>query len=102
MDGHDVEARDWAYRLMEKSPLFWSPRRLPEGRVFMIPDYNQPMEHQREMTMRRIMYLKEGGLYDAWLTGGRETEMRRFALLESIGLFDHSLTVKTGVHFFLW
>ncbi|CAA7397442.1 unnamed protein product [Spirodela intermedia] len=102
MDGHDVEARDWAYRIMEESPLFWSPRRRPEGRVFMIPDYNQPMEHQREMTMRRIMYLKERGMYDGWLTGGRETEMRRFALLESAGLFDHSLSVKTGVHFFLW
>ncbi|CAA6673927.1 unnamed protein product [Spirodela intermedia] len=31
MDGHDVEARDWAYRIMEESPLFWSPRRRPEG-----------------------------------------------------------------------
>lgn len=103
MDGHDLEARDWAYRIMEESSLFWSPRgKTVDGRMFLIPDYNQPMEHQREITMQRILYLGSRGMFDGWLTSGREAEMKRFALLESAGIFDHSLTVKIGVHFFLW
>ena len=103
MDGHDLEARDWAYRIMEESSLFWSPRgKTVDGRIFLIPDYNQPMEHQREITMQRILYLGSRGMFDGWLTSGREAEMKRFALLESAGIFDHSLTVKIGVHFFLW
>ncbi|MQL80848.1 hypothetical protein Taro_013308 [Colocasia esculenta] len=103
MDGHDVEARDWAYGVIAESPLFWSPTRGPGGRPFLVPDYNQSMEQQREMILRRIVYLVGRGVFNGWLTGvGKEAEMRRFALLESIGLFDHSINVKIGVHFFLW
>ncbi|XP_078438670.1 acyl-coenzyme A oxidase 3, peroxisomal-like [Wolffia australiana] len=102
MDGHDSDARDWVYRIMEESPLFLSPRRPRKGRIFLIPNYDEPMEQQRELTMRRIVYLRDRGMYDGWLTCGREMEMRRFALIESSVLFDHSLGIKLGVQFFLW
>ncbi|KAL5989881.1 acyl-CoA oxidase [Asimina triloba] len=73
------------------------------GRTFVLPDYNQSMEQQREMTMKRIMYLSERGVFDGWLTGqGPESELRKLALLDSVGSYDHSLAIKVGVHFFLW
>ncbi|XP_020675293.1 acyl-coenzyme A oxidase 3, peroxisomal [Dendrobium catenatum] len=102
LDGHDVEARDWLFRLMEESSLF-CPRRRGGNRVFVVPDYNQSMEQQREMTMRRIQFLLERGVFDGWLTGsGVDLEMRKLAMNECLGLYDHSLIVKLGVHFFLW
>ncbi|PKA46620.1 Acyl-coenzyme A oxidase 3, peroxisomal [Apostasia shenzhenica] len=102
MDGHDVEARDWVFRLMEGGALF-CPRRRCGNQIFVAPDYNQTMEQQREMTMRRIQFLSEHGVFHGWLTGqGAEMEMRKFALNECVGLYDHSLAIKLGVHFFLW
>ncbi|KAL9262213.1 putative acyl-coenzyme A oxidase 3.2, peroxisomal [Drosera capensis] len=47
LDHHDIESRNWI-----QSPLF-NPR-IIRGRRFVSPDYNQRMEQQREMTMRRI------------------------------------------------
>ena len=69
----------------------------------MSPDYNQSKEQQREMTMKRIQYLLDCGVFQGWLTdSGPEAEMRKFALHEVIGMYDHSLAVKLGVHYFLW
>lgn len=71
--------------------------------MFVSPDYNQTMEQQREMTMKRIEYLLDRGVFKGWLTEkGVEAELRKFALLEVTGIYDHSLSVKLGVHFFLW
>ncbi|KAI3440777.1 Acyl-coenzyme A oxidase [Psidium guajava] len=101
LDGHNLQERDWLYGLMTQSKLF-NPRRLG-GRVFVSPDYNQSMEQQREMTMKRIDYLLEKGAFEGWLTGKTvEDELRKFALLEVAGVYDHSLVIKLGVHFFLW
>lgn len=73
------------------------------AQVFVSPDYNRPMEQQREATMRRIEYLQDKGVYQGWLSEtGPEAELRRFAFYEVIGIYDHSLAVKLGVHFFLW
>lgn len=101
LDGHDVQARDWVFRIMEESALF-CPRQ--EGnRVYAAPDFDQPMDQQREMTMKRIQFLLERGAFDRWLTGsGPDLELRRFAFNECFGLYDHSLAIKLGVHFFLW
>ncbi|KAK4799251.1 hypothetical protein SAY86_024616 [Trapa natans] len=100
-DGHNIQDRDWLYGLIVQSKLF-NPRVLG-GRVFISPNYNQSMEQQREMTMRRILFLLERGVFEGWLTGkGIEAEMRKFAFLEVVGMFDHSLAIKIGVHFFLW
>lgn len=100
-DGHNLEDREWAFGLIMQSNLF-NPRKLG-GRVFVSPDYNQSMEQQREMTMRRIEYLLDRGVFEGWLTSrGPESEMRRFALFEVLGMFDHSIAIKLGVHFFLW
>lgn len=101
MDGHNLQDRDWLFGLMIQSKLF-NPR-FSGGRVFVSPDYNQSMEQQREMTMKRIHYLLDCGVFQEWLTGrGPEVEMRKFALHEVIGMYDHSLAVKLGVHYFLW
>lgn len=102
MDGHNLEDRDWLYGLMVQSKLF-CPRSSGGGRVFVAPDYNQTMEQQREMTMRRIEYLLSRGVFEGWLTSrGPEPELRKLAFLECVGSYDHSLAIKIGVHFFLW
>ncbi|XAR49572.1 Acyl-CoA oxidase [Bertholletia excelsa] len=75
MDGHNLEDRDWLFGSMRENDLFCRKDR--GGRVFVSPDYNQPMEQQREMTMRRIKYLVERGVFEGWLTcRGPEAEMR--------------------------
>lgn len=101
MDGHNLQDRDWLSGLMIQSKLF-NPR-VAGGRLLVSPDYNQSMEQQREMTMKRIQYLLDCGVFQGWLTDtGPEIEMRKFALHEVIGMYDHSLAVKLGVHYFLW
>ncbi|KAE8733746.1 Acyl-coenzyme A oxidase 3, peroxisomal [Hibiscus syriacus] len=101
MDGHDVEERDRLFGLIIQSKLF-NPR-VRGGKVFVLPDYNQSMEQQREMTWKRIEYLLERGVFKGWMTGeGEDVEMKRFACFEVLGLFDHSISIKLGVHFFLW
>ena len=101
LDSHNLEDRDWLFGVMRQSHLF-NPRNAA-GRVFVSPDYNQSMQQQREMTMKRIGYLLERGVFKGWLTEkGVEAEMRKFAMFEVIGIYDHSLAVKLGVHFFLW
>ncbi|XP_072961049.1 acyl-coenzyme A oxidase 3, peroxisomal-like [Typha angustifolia] len=102
IDGHHVEARDWLFRVMEESPLFCR-RRHGGGMAFVAADYNQTKEQQREMTMRRIGYLKSRGVFDGWLTDtGVEAAMRNFAFLECLAIYDYSLAIKLGVHFSLW
>lgn len=55
------------------------------------------------MTMKRIEYLLDRGVFRGWLTAeGPQEELRKLALHEVIGMYDHSLAVKLGVHFFLW
>lgn len=101
LDAHNVPDRDWIFGLMVQSKLF-NPVR-SGGRIFVSPDYNQSMEQQREMTMKRIEYLLDNGVFKGWLTDkGIEAAWRKFALFEAIGIYDHSLAIKLGVHFHLW
>ncbi|CAN1230130.1 Acyl-coenzyme A oxidase 3, peroxisomal [Linum perenne] len=101
LDAHNIQDRDWLFGLMMQSKLF-NPQE-KGGRVFVMPDFNQTKEQQREMTMKRIEYLLERGVFDGWLTTrGPEAEMRKFAFMETLGIFDQSLAIKIGVHFFLW
>ncbi|KAJ0053714.1 hypothetical protein Pint_02364 [Pistacia integerrima] len=101
LDGHNVQDRDWLFNLIVQSKLF-NPKKAGE-KVFISPDYNQSMEQQREMTMKRISYLLERGVFQGWLTAkGVEAELTKLALLEVVSMFDHSLAIKLGVHFFLW
>ncbi|RWV88211.1 hypothetical protein GW17_00049719 [Ensete ventricosum] len=101
LDGHDLAARDWLFRLMEESPLF-----CPRGRgdrTFVVPDYNQTKEQQRAVTMRRIEYLLHRRVFEGWVTGsGPEAELRKLAFFECIAIYDHSLSIKLGVTYFLW
>lgn len=102
MHGHNVEDRDWIFSLMANSDLFVTKKKA--GKLYAIPDYNKPMEHQREMTMKRISYLLERGVFKGWLTNtSSEHETRRqTAINECLGIYDHSLGIKLGVHFHLW
>ncbi|KAJ4836031.1 hypothetical protein Tsubulata_011355, partial [Turnera subulata] len=101
LDWHNIEDRDWLFALMRQEKLFNPVEK--GGSVFVVPDYNQTKEHQREMTRRRIRWLKERGVYEGWLTGkGPEWELRRIALEEVLGAYDNSLTIKSGVQFLLW
>lgn len=101
MDGHNFVEKDWLFGLMLQSNLFNPIER--GGKVFVSPDYNQSKEQQREITMKRIGYLLEHGVFKKWLTGkGHEDELRKLGLLDCLGIYDHSLAIKVGVHFFLW
>ncbi|XP_044467135.1 acyl-coenzyme A oxidase 3, peroxisomal-like [Mangifera indica] len=101
LDGHNLKDRDWLYNLVIQSKMF-NPRQVGE-KVFVSSDYNQPMEQQREITMRRISYLLERGVFRGWLTGqGVEPTLRRIAQSEVLEMFDHSISIKLGVHFSLW
>ncbi|XP_009783430.1 acyl-coenzyme A oxidase 3, peroxisomal isoform X3 [Nicotiana sylvestris] len=101
LDGYNLQERDWLFGLMLQSNLFNTKVR--GGKVFVCPDYDQSKEQQREITMRRIGYLMQNGVFERWLTGkGPEDELRKFDFVDVVGIFDHSLKIKLGVHFFLW
>ncbi|XP_074289998.1 acyl-coenzyme A oxidase 3, peroxisomal-like isoform X1 [Silene latifolia] len=103
LDAHNLADRDWLYNLIIKSSdnLFNAAAR--GGRTFVSPDYNRSMEQQREITMRRIEYLRDRGAFKNWLTSDTvEDELRKMALNEIFAVYDHSLAIKLGVHFFLW
>ncbi|KAB2031369.1 hypothetical protein ES319_D05G300500v1, partial [Gossypium barbadense] len=62
------------------------------GKVFVLPNYNQPMEQQREIMLKRIDYLFDIGEFKGWLTEqGEEIELKKFASFEVFGIFDHSM-----------
>lgn len=101
LDGHNLKDRDWLFNLLMQSKLF-NPKKRGE-RLFVTPDYNQTKEQQREITMKRIAYLLDRGVFNGWLTEqGSQIELTKFALQEVLAIFDHSLAIKVGVHFFLW
>ncbi|XVF66757.1 hypothetical protein PTKIN_Ptkin10aG0063300 [Pterospermum kingtungense] len=101
IDGHHIEERDWLFGILMQSKFF-NPK-VRGGKVFLLPDYNQSMEQQREMTWKRIQYFLDRGVYKGWLTGkGEEVELRKFAAFEVLSMYDHSISIKLGVHFFLW
>ncbi|KAB2612558.1 acyl-coenzyme A oxidase 3 [Pyrus ussuriensis x Pyrus communis] len=51
------------------------------------------------MTMKRIAYLLDRGVFKDWLTDkGVDAELRKFALFEVIVIYDHSFAVKLGAH----
>ena len=102
LDGHNLEDRDWLYGIIIQSNLF-SRKIRGGGKVFVSPDYNETMEQQREISMKRILYFLENGVFKGWLTEtGPEAELKKFALYEVCGMYDYSLSAKLGVHFLLW
>lgn len=65
MDGHNLEDRDWLYGVMIRSEVFG--RRERGGKVYVGQDYEEPMEVQREKTMKRIVYLVDHGVLEGIL-----------------------------------
>ncbi|KAM0047985.1 putative acyl-CoA oxidase [Helianthus debilis subsp. tardiflorus] len=101
LDGESMDEIDYIFNLMIQSDLFCPRER--GGKVFISPDFNKSMEHQREMTMKRINYLRKQGAFDGWLTRkGPDAERSGFTRGIIFGVYDHSLGIKLGVHFFLW
>jgi acyl-CoA oxidase len=89
------------FNLMASSELFQAKK--VGNMIFLSPDYNQPMEEQRDVTLARILFLREKGVFKGWLTDRtQESDLKRSALFESFGIFDHSLAIKLGVHIHLW
>ncbi|KAM1655211.1 hypothetical protein ACFX13_007539 [Malus domestica] len=91
--GSAISSRIWypinRFRITQFKPGFWTRRK--------------SMEQQRQITIKRIAYLLDRGIFKGWLTDkGVDAELRKFAFFEVIRIFDHSLAVKLGVHFFLW
>ncbi|KAJ0113182.1 hypothetical protein Patl1_02373 [Pistacia atlantica] len=81
LDGRNLEDRDRLFNLITQSKLF-NPRKVGE-KVFVSPGCNQTMEQQREMTMKRIDYLLEKGVFRGWFTEkGIQTELKQLAVLE--------------------
>lgn len=98
---HNIENRDWLYNLIIQSSVF-NPRKIG-NRVFVSPVYNQSMEEQQDLTMVRMKYLVDQGVFGGWIVErGAEIELRRMALNEVVQVYDHSLAVMLGAHYFLW
>ncbi|GJW32260.1 acyl-coenzyme A oxidase 3, peroxisomal-like protein, partial [Tanacetum coccineum] len=101
LDGESMYEIDYIFNLMIESDLFCRKER--GEKTFVSPDFNQSMEQQREMTMKRINYLREQGVFDGWLTRrGPDVDVSGFTRANTCGVFDHSLGIKIGVQFFLW
>jgi len=100
LDDHNILERELMYDLMASSELFWAKK---VGNMVLAPHYNEPMEKQRDKTLARILFLCEKGAFKGWLTEHtQQFEFRQSALCESLDIFDHSLSIKLGVHFYLW
>jgi acyl-CoA oxidase len=101
LDDHNIPDRDFIWDLMASSKLFQSNR--VGDKVFLSPDYNLPMEDQREYTLARVLFLLENGVFKGWLTKqSHELELQKSAIFEALETFDHALAVKLGIHFRLW
>ena len=101
LDGHNVEERDAVFQLMASSDLFHLKK--VDGDTFLSADYNQTMEDQRAITMKRALFLRDRGLFKGWLSrNDPDFILTRAAQHECLNIFDHSLAIKLGVHFHLW
>lgn len=101
MDGHDVELRDKVFDLMRQSKLFHY--KTVGDLTYLQANYNDSLDTQRQLTMDRLVYFKEHGLFKGCLTNATpEQQMQTSAFFECLALFDHSSYVKVGVHIRLW
>ncbi|KAJ4836471.1 Acyl-coenzyme A oxidase 3, peroxisomal [Turnera subulata] len=104
LDGHHIAERDWLFGLIEGNELFNPVRK--GGKVYVMPDVNQPFQQQREMNMKRIKYLFDKGVHKGFYTeaadSGAEAYMRNLALQEVLRTYDLTLGIQMGLHLFLW
>ncbi|KAK9676874.1 hypothetical protein RND81_11G106800 [Saponaria officinalis] len=101
LDMHNVDDRDWLFNMMTQSSVF-NPRKVG-SKVYVSPDYDEPMEGRRMATITQLKYLVENGVFKGWITEkGGEVELKRMALNDVLSVYDHSLGVLMGAHYFLW
>ncbi|KAJ4846938.1 hypothetical protein Tsubulata_011493, partial [Turnera subulata] len=103
LDAHHIAERDWLFGLIEGNELF-NPVKIG-GKVYVMPDLNQPFQQQREMNMKRIKYLFDKGVHMGCYTEIEptpESYMRNIALQEVLRTYDLALGIQMAVHFFLW
>ncbi|KAJ4850820.1 hypothetical protein Tsubulata_037026, partial [Turnera subulata] len=95
LDAHHIPERDYLYNLIQEGEVFNPVKK--GGRVFLMPDYNQTMEKQREVTMRRIKWLLDRGVYKGWCTEtGPEADLRNLAMQEVLRSYDLALGIQMG------
>ncbi|KAJ4841802.1 hypothetical protein Tsubulata_021320 [Turnera subulata] len=103
LDAHHIAERDWLFGLIEGNELF-NPVKIG-GKVYVMPDLNQPFQQQRDMNMKRIKYLFDKGVHMGCYTEIEptpESYMRNIALQEVLRTYDLALGIQMAVHFFLW
>ena len=101
VDGHNVEDHDWIFNSMANTDIFCPNR--GGGKLYVLSNYNKPIEHEHEITMKRILYLIDKGVFKGWMTNASsEMDMRSTALHEFLRIYDDSLNINLGAHFSLW
>ncbi|KAG2324058.1 hypothetical protein Bca52824_006786 [Brassica carinata] len=78
-------------------------RKVEEARCSCLPITIETMQQQREISMKKIVYLLEKGVFQGWLIEiNPEAELKKFALHEICGMYDYSLSAKLGIQFLFW
>jgi len=96
---------DEMFGIFARNKLYWPNQKAgSDGRpVYTAMDYNTTKEEQREVTFKRILFLRDAGYFRGWLTNDDTENVRRKAAMhEAIGIYDHSMAIKLGVHIHLW
>lgn len=103
LDGDGVEALDDIFEVLKNNKIFWPKHYSGNGQLYTSMDYNSTKEEQREITMKRILFLRDHGYFRGWLTDDSlENLKQKGAMHEALGIYDHSITIKIGVHIHLW
>ncbi|CAM6111624.1 unnamed protein product [Calypogeia fissa] len=101
LDGHHVEFRNKFFDLLRQSELFHY--KTIGDLTYLQANYGDSLDAQRQLTMDRLLYLKEHGLFKGCLTNQTpEKQMETAAFFECMASFDHSMSIKAGVHIHLW
>ncbi|KAJ4851631.1 hypothetical protein Tsubulata_023000, partial [Turnera subulata] len=103
LDVHHIAEREWLTDLIEGNELFNPVKK--GGKVYVMPDLNQPFQQQREMNMKRIKYLFDKGVHKGCYTEiepSPESYLRNLALQEVLRTYDLTLGIQMAIHFFLW
>ena len=103
LDGDSVAPLDEMFALFAQHPIFWPNGSPHGGQLYTGMDYNTSKEEQRDVTFQRLLFLRDRGVFQEWLTTNDLDKAKRFAAMhEAIGYYDHSAAVKLGVHVHLW
>eukprot|EP00897_Mesotaenium_endlicherianum_P007553 jgi/Mesen1/6826/ME000035S06196 len=102
LDGDGAATYDSMFALFAANEVFW-PKDARKERLYTSMDYNSTKEEQREITMQRILFLRDRGYLKGYLTDNSIENIRRVSYMhDALSIYDHSLSIKLGVHMNLW